>query len=245
MNNPALRPSALITGGAKGMGRAIALALAEDGYNIGIVTRRSEAAAKATIKTCERLGVRARCWKADLIDIKSTEQVAREFARHFGRWDVLVNNVGDYWNGPILRMKTETLKHMFQSNFSIAARLSLLAVKTMQKRRQGRIINIGWVFADRLQSIPNTAAYQAAKTALVSFSSGLAKEAIRHGITVNMISPGMHETTVDPPEDPRKVIPAGRLGRDEDIIGAVRYLISPVAGYVTGTNIKVSGGYGI
>lgn len=239
------QPSALITGGAKGMGRAIALALAEDGYNIGIVTRKSETAAKSVVRQCETLGVSARYWKADLIDFRAAERVANEFARHFDRWDVLVNNVGDYWNGPILRMKTETLKHMFQSNFSIAARLSLLAVKTMQKRRSGRIINIGWVFADRLQSIPNGAAYQAAKTALVSFSSGLAKEAIRHGITINMISPGMHESTVDPPENPRKVIPAGRLGRDEDIVGAVRYLISPVAGYVTGTNIKVSGGYGV
>lgn len=239
------RPAALITGGAKGMGRAIAVALAEDGYDIGIVTRRSEAAAQSTVRACERFGARARYWKADLTDFAAAERVAREFERHFRRWDVLVNNVGDYWYGPILRMKTATLKDMFQSNFSTAARLSLLAVKTMRRRRRGRIISIGWVFADRLQNISDSAAYQAAKTALVSFSSGLAKEAMRYGVTINMISPGMHENTVDPPADPRRVIPAGRLSTDADIVGAVRYLISPVAGYVTGTNIKVSGGYGV
>ena len=112
------QPSALITGGAKGMGRAIALALAEDGYNIGIVTRKSEVAAKATVKRCELLGVRARYWKADLIDIKATERVAREFTRHFGQWDVLVNNVGDYWAGPSHCLPTGTTAR-FASGVSV------------------------------------------------------------------------------------------------------------------------------
>jgi 3-oxoacyl-[acyl-carrier protein] reductase len=226
------------------MGAAIALALAEDGYDIGIVTRRSERAAQSVVRKCEKLGVNARYWLADLTDIDATEDVARDFVKSFKRWDVLINNVGDYWAGPILRMKTDTLKAMFQSNFSSAARLSLLAVKTMRKRKQGRIVNIGWVFADRLQNIPRCAAYQAAKTALLSFSSGLAKEAIRDGITINMVSPGMHYTTIDPPSDPARVIPAGRLSRDEDLVAAIRYFLSPGAAYVTASHLKVSGGYG-
>lgn len=239
------RPSALITGGAKGMGRAIALALAEDGYDIGIVTRRSEPAARSAVAACEKLGVTAAYWKADLTDIDATEEIARDFVREYRRWDVLINNIGDYWNGPVLSMKTDTLKDMFQSNFSAAARLSLLAVKVMRMRKQGRIINIGWVFADRLQGIPDAAAYHAAKTALVSFSSSVAKVAIVDGVTINLVSPGMHYTSVDLPKDPKKIIPAGRYSSDEDIVGAVRYFLSPQAAYVTGSNIKVSGGYGV
>ncbi len=239
------RPSALITGGAQGMGAAFAKALAKDGYNIGIVTRRSERSARSVVNECEQHGVSARYWLADITDIADTEHVAKDFQRAFRRWDVLINNVGNYWWGPILRMKTDTLKNMFQSNFSSATRLSLLAVKAMKKKKSGRIINIGWVFADRLQAIPNAAAYQAAKTALLSFSSALAKEAIRDGITINMVSPGMHYTTVDPPKDPARVIPAGRMSNDDDLIGAIRYLLSPEAAYVTGSHIKVSGGYGV
>lgn len=239
------RPSALITGGAKGMGRAMALALAEDGYDIGIITRRNEASARAVVVQCEKLGVRAAYWKADLTDIDATEEIARDFVREYRRWDVLINNIGDYWNGPLLTMKTDMLRDMFQSNFSAAARLSLLATKVMRMRKQGRIVNIGWVFADRLQGIADAAAYHAAKTALLSFSSSLAKVAIVDGITVNTVSPGMHFTSVDLPKDPKKVIPAGRFSGDDDIIGAVRYFLSPQAGYVTGSNLKVSGGYGV
>lgn len=239
------RPSALVTGGSKGMGRAIAVALAEDGYDVGIVVRKSEAAARATVNQCEKLGAFATYWKADLKDPAATEEIAREFVRKFRRWDVLINNIGDYWNGPLLTMKTDTLKDMFQSNFSAAARLSLLATKIMRMRKQGRIVNIGWVFADRLQGIPDAAAYHAAKTALVSFSSSLSKVAMVDGVTINMVSPGMHYTSVDLPKDPKKVIPAGRYSSDEDIVGAVRYFLSPQATYVTGSNIKVSGGYGV
>jgi len=240
-----VRPTALITGGAKGIGRAIALSLADDGYDIGIVTRRSETAARSVVALCQKRGASARYWMADLTDIKATEKVAADFVQHFKRWDVLINNVGDYWRGDPLTMKTETLKAVFQSNFSVAARLSLLAIKAMRKRRTGRIINIGYVFSDRLQANPNVAAYQAAKTALLSFSSSLAKTVMPFGITINTVSPGMHHNTVDRPAHPEKLIPAGRLGADEDLIGAVRYLLSPVASYVTGSHIKVSGGYGI
>lgn len=239
------RPSALVTGGSKGMGRAIAVALAEDGYDVGIVVRKSEAAARATVNECERLGAFATYWKADLKDPAATEEIAREFVRKFRRWDVLINNIGDYWNGPLLTMKTDTLREIFQSNFSAAARLSLLATKIMRMRKQGRIINIGWVFADRFQGIPDAAAYHAAKTALVSFSSSLSKVAMVDGVTINMVSPGMHYTSVDLPKDPKKIIPAGRYSSDEDIVGAVRYFLSPQAAYVTGSNIKVSGGYGV
>jgi len=242
---PISRPAALITGGAKGIGRAIALALAEDGYDIGIATRRSEKAAQSVVAQCENRGVRAWYWVADLTDVAATEKMASGFARHFRRWDVLINNVGNYWRGDPLTMKTETLKAVFQSNFSVAARLSLLAIKVMRKRQTGKIINIGYVFSDRLQANSNVAAYQAAKTALLSFSSSLAKTAMPLGITINTVSPGMHHNTVDPPLHPEKLIPAGRLGADEDLIGAVRYFLSPGASYVTGSHIKVSGGYGI
>jgi NAD(P)-dependent dehydrogenase (short-subunit alcohol dehydrogenase family) len=239
------RRAALVTGGAKGIGRSLAIALAEDGYDIGIVTRRSEKAAGAVVSRCEKAGVKARFWRADLVDIDQTEAVAREFRRHFKRWDVLINNVGDYWAGSILRMKMETLKVMFQSNFSVAARLSLLAVKAMRRHRSGRIINIGYVFADRLQANPRVAAYQAAKTALLSYSHSLAQTAMEDGITINTVSPGVHHNTVEPPADPARIIPAGRMGADSDIWGAVRYFLSPAAAYVTGSHIKVSGGYGI
>jgi NAD(P)-dependent dehydrogenase (short-subunit alcohol dehydrogenase family) len=89
------------------------------------------------------------------------------------------------------------------------------------------------------------AIYQAAKTALLSFTSSLAKVAMEHGITINTVSPGIHHITVNPPKNPKAIIPAGRVSNDEDIVGAVRYFLSPVAGYVTGSHLKVSGGYGV
>ncbi|MEW5702723.1 MAG: SDR family NAD(P)-dependent oxidoreductase [Candidatus Zixiibacteriota bacterium] len=239
------RRSALVTGGARGIGRAIAIALAEDGYNVGIVTRKSETAARQVVAACENLGVSAQYWLADLTDADVTEKVAVRFVRQFRRWDVLINNVGDYWWGPLLQMKTDTLRTLLQSNFSVAARLSLIAVKTMRKQSGGRIVNLGYVFADRLQGHPNVAAYQAAKTALLSFSSSLAKVAMADGVTINTVSPGIHHNTVQRPAEPDKVIPAGRLGADEDIIGAVRYFLSLQAAYVTGSHLKVSGGYGV
>ena len=239
-----VRASVLVTGGANGIGRAIALALAADGFDVGIVTRKSEAAAKRVVAQCERQGVRARYWLADLIDIDATEDVARQFTQHFRRWQVLINNVGDYWAGPVLSMKTATLKAMFQSNLSVSARLSLLAIKVMRRKRSGRIINIGYVFADRLQGNPRVAAYQAAKTAQLSFAHSLVPDAMRCGVTINTVSPGIHDNTVERPVDVARMVPAGRMGVDDDIVGAVRYLISPVASYVTGSHIKVSGGYG-
>jgi 3-oxoacyl-[acyl-carrier protein] reductase len=239
------RPAALITGGAKGIGRAIALALAEDGHNIGIVTRRSTKEAVSVLAECDNFGVRSHCWVADLTDADAADKVVAEFQQHFKRWEVLINNVGDYWHGDVLKMKTDVLRSIFQSNFSVASRLSLLAIKAMRRRKTGRIVNIGYVFADRLQANPRVAAYQAAKTALLSFTSSLAKTAMKHGITINTVSPGIHHITVDPPERPEMVIPAGRYSSDEDIIGAVRYFISPAAHYVTGSHLKVSGGYGV
>jgi len=245
MRRDTKRPSALVTGGAKGIGRAIALALADDGYDVGIVTRQSEADAKRVIAACKKRGAKAQCWVADLTDIDAAEWVAADFVREYARWDVLVNNVGDYWAGPVLRMTTDTLRSMFQSNLSVAVRLSLLAIKSMQKRKSGRIVNIGYVFADRLHANPRVAAYQAAKTAMLSFSHSLAVDAMRHGITINVVSPGVHHNTVEKPRNLKKLVPAGRMGQDADIIGAVRYFLSPEAGYITGSHIKVSGGYGI
>ena len=239
------RPAALVTGGAKGIGRALALALAADGYDVGIVTRKSERAAQRVVAGCITKGVRARYWLADLTDVATTEAVAADFRRHFGRWDVLINNVGDFWAGPVLRMQTDTLKAVFQSNFSVAARLSVLAIRAMRRRGGGRIVNIGYIFADRLQSNPRVAAYQAAKTALLSFSASLARTAIADEITINTVSPGIHQNTAAPPDDPARAVPAGRLGADADIWGAVRYFLSPEAAYVTGSHLKVSGGYGI
>ena len=112
----------------------------------------------------------------------------------------------------------------------------------MRKAGWGRIINLGYIFADRLVGNPNVAAYHTGKTGLLAFTYSLARSAARWGITVNMVSPGMNENTVNKPENPGAIIPAGRLGKHADLSNVVLFLLGNESEFVTGTHVKVSGG---
>jgi NAD(P)-dependent dehydrogenase (short-subunit alcohol dehydrogenase family) len=237
--------TAWITGSAKGIGRALALALARQGCDVAIHYRRSQAQAERVAAKAEAFGIRTLVLQSDLIDPDAVRSNIRTISERWGRLDILINNVGDYLHRPIERVTPEVFHRYSHGNLDPAVNTSLLALPLMRKPRWGRIINIGYVFADRVVGNPDVAPYHVGKTALLAFTYSLARRAARWGITVNMVSPGMNENTVDKPADPSKVIPAGRLGRYEDIENAVLFLTRDESEFITGTHIKVSGGLNV
>jgi NAD(P)-dependent dehydrogenase (short-subunit alcohol dehydrogenase family) len=237
--------TAWVTGSAKGIGRALALSLARNGCDIAIHYRRSQAQAERVAAKAAISGVRTLLLQSDLTDPDAVRANVRTIAKRWGRLDILINNVGDYIHRPIERITPETFHRYSHGNLDPAVNTSLLALPLMRKQRWGRIINIGYVFADRVVGNPDVAPYHVGKTALLAFTYSLARRAARWGITVNMVSPGMNENTVDKPKKPARVVPAGRLGRYEDLENAVLFLIRNESEFVTGTHLKVSGGLNV
>jgi len=159
--------------------------------------------------------------------------------------DVLVNNVGEYVRKDFARLTSKDVRRLTESNYFSVVECSLRAAKLMRKSKFGRIINIGYVYAERLQANPRVAAYHCAKQAMISFSLSLAKNLARHRITVNIISPGININSIEKPRLLATQVPFGRLGRYTDITNAVLFLLKPESEYITGTHFKVSGGHGL
>jgi 3-oxoacyl-[acyl-carrier protein] reductase len=238
----ARRPTALVTGAARGIGRAIVLALAADGYDVAINYRSSEAAAAAVAEAARERGVRALALQADVtIEAEARALVNRSHAE-LGRLDVLVNNVGNYHFGPLADLDAATWHAMFDSNLHATFYTCQSAVPLMRQAGGGRIVNIGYAGAGLLKARPAIVAYAAAKTGVILYSKALARSEAGHAITVNVVSPGVMENSVT---QPTSEIPMGRAGRLREVVAAVRYLLSPDAAYVTGATIEVAGGWNL
>jgi NAD(P)-dependent dehydrogenase (short-subunit alcohol dehydrogenase family) len=234
--------TAWVTGSAKGIGRALALALARRGCHVAVHYRRSREQAERVASLVEKAGAEVLLLHGDLT---SPADVRRNVATLKKKWkhvDILINNAGDYLRRPIERMTPETFHRYCRGCLEPAVNTSLLVVPMMRRRRWGRIVNLGYIFADRLVGNPNVAAYHTGKTALLAFTYSLARRAAQWGITVNMVSPGMNENTVDRPPNPQDVVPAGRLSRYADLENAVIFLLRDESEFITGTHMKVSGG---
>ncbi|MGH8224609.1 MAG: 3-oxoacyl-ACP reductase FabG [Gammaproteobacteria bacterium] len=235
--------TALVTGASRGIGSGIALALARSGARV-IGTATSEAGA-------ENIAARFAAEKLDgtgrVLNVASAESVAAlGEALADGMPDILVNNAGITRDNLLLRMKPEEWESVLDTNLTGVFRLTRLALRTMVKRRWGRIVNVGSVVA--ASGNPGQANYCAAKAGIEGFTRALALEIATRGITVNTVAPGFIETDMTNalPEAQRealaKQIPVGRLGTSEDIAGAVLYLASDAAAYVTGQTLHVNGG---
>jgi 3-oxoacyl-[acyl-carrier protein] reductase len=233
---------AWVTGSARGIGRALAICLGRHGCKVAIQYRRSREAAEKVAARVEAVGGQAIVLQGDLGDIESVRANVAALRKAWGGIDILINNAGDYLHRPIERVTPEVFHRYCRGNLETAVNTSLLVLPLMRKAGRGRVINIGYLFADRLVGNPDVAPYHVGKTALLAFTYSLAQRAARWGITVNMISPGMNENTVDRPKDPAAVIPAGRLGRYADLENAMLFLLREESNYITGTHIKVSGG---
>jgi 3-oxoacyl-[acyl-carrier protein] reductase len=238
-------PLALVTGASRGIGQAIAEALARSGFLVvGTATRPEGVAAIDAWFAAARLQGRGALYNA--AEPGSAEALAAQLEAGEGLPTVLVNNAGISRDGLLLRMKPEDWEQTLHINLSAAIRLSKLCLKRMLKDRAGRIINISSVIG----SIGNAGQtpYSAAKAGLEGFSRALARELAGRNITVNSVAPGFIETDMTRalPEAARSAylgqIPLGRFGSAEDVAAAVAFLASPQAAYITGQTLHVNGG---
>ncbi|MBI1811680.1 MAG: 3-oxoacyl-[acyl-carrier-protein] reductase [Nitrospirae bacterium] len=236
---------AVITGGARGIGKTIAEALARKGVNIVIADISSEQA-QGTAAEIEKLGVKA---TGVGLDVSKSEEVAKvfgEIAKDYGKIDILVNNAGVTRDGLIMRMKEEDWDAVININLKSVFLCSKEAVKVMAKQRYGRIINISSVVA--FMGNPGQANYSASKAGIVGLTKTTAKEYASRGITANAVAPGFITTAMtealpeNVKEDMKRAIPLGRFGATDDVANAVVFLASPEAGYITGQVIHVNGG---
>jgi len=236
---------ALVTGGSRGIGRAIALALGGAGATVVAMATTVEGADKLSADF-RAAGIRGRGLVWNATELASTDALIDSLDGAEGLPTILVNNAGVARDALILRMKSEDWEQTLQINLSAVFRLSKACLRRMLKERHGRIINIGSVVG----SIGNAGQvhYAAAKAGLVGFTKALAKEVATRNITVNTVAPGFIETDMTRalPEAQREAylsqIPVGRFGAPEEVANAVLFLASRAAGYITGQTLHVNGG---
>ena len=233
---------ALVTGSATGIGRGIALALAREGYDLAVHYRRSAAEAAATKGEIEGLGVRAITLHADVTDRVAAATLVQEAHDELGSLAVLVNNVGNYVYRPLDELSLEEWDDIFATNLDATFATCRAAIPIMRAAGGGRIVNIGYAGAENLVARPNMTAYAIAKTGVVLLTKAIARAEASNGITANVVAPGVIENSAT---KPLGEIPAGREGRIEEVAAAVRYFVSPEAGYVTGQVLEVAGGWNL
>ena len=233
---------ALVTGATRGIGRAVAEELALKGAFV-IGTATSEKGAESI---SAYLGEEGRGLVLNVADQASIEGVLERIKKEFGDIDILVNNAGITRDNLLMRMKDEEWFDILQTNLSSVYHLSTAMLRSMMKKRFGRIINIGSVVGS--SGNPGQSNYCAAKAGLIGFSKALAKEVASRGITVNVVAPGFVATDMTEvlSEELKNTllsqIPAGRLGEPKDIAKAVAFLASDDAAYINGTTLHVNGG---
>ena len=236
---------ALVTGATRGIGHAIALALAEDGATVIGTATTDEGAAKIAAYLKER-GNSGTGIKLDVADGAVVDAALEDIASRFGAITILVNNAGVTRDNLLLRMKDDEWDAIMATNLKSVYRLAKGVLRGMMKARHGRIIQIGSVVGSSGNA--GQVNYAAAKAALVGFTKSLAQEVGSRNITVNCVAPGFVDTDMTRalPEAQREKllekIPLGRLGTPEDIAQAVAFLASPRAAYITGTTLHVNGG---
>lgn len=239
---------ALITGGARGIGRGIALDLASQQWKIAICYRTSEADAQKTALAITERGGQALAIRCDVSDPVAAKHLAAQVEQTWGRIDVLINGAGPYHRINLFDETVEGWNDMFDGNLHPIFYLAQAVAPGMKARKTGRIINFSMANADQLLSQPDVTAHYIAKAGVLILTRTLAKLLAPHGITVNAVSPGFIDSGSAPPEElagMTKRIPAGYIGTVDDTVAAVRYLLSEEARYVNGANIQISGAWGI
>jgi 3-oxoacyl-[acyl-carrier protein] reductase len=233
---------ALVTGASKGIGSAIAKALAADGWHVAVNYRSDETGAKATVAAIEDAGGVASVLPGDVANGTVDQLFTQAEEALGGPVLALVNNAGVRADNLALQIDDADWDTVINTNLSAAFRLTKSSLKPMLKARYGRIVNIASVVGPRANA--GQANYAAAKAGLIGFTKTVSHEVARRGITVNAVAPGFIETdmTKDLIADVVKAIPARRAGQPEEVAAAVRFLASDDAAYVTGTTLFVDGG---
>jgi len=239
---------ALITGGVRGIGRALSIELAEQGWKIAACYRENGEAAEKLRSEMDERGFDVSCIQADVSKPVIAEGLVRHVESEYGRIDALIHCIGRYHRVSLMEESIEGWHSMFDHNLHPVFYLSRIAAAGMMERRWGRIIGFSMVNADRLSAQPFVTAHYIAKVGILVLMKTLGKILAPYGITANSISPGFIETGGVPKdvlEQSVENIPAGYMGSPSDAVGAACYLLSDEARYVNGSNIHVSGGWGI
>ena len=243
---------ALVTGGSRGIGRAIALALADDGTDIAVNYRKDDAAASETVAEIESRGRKARAYAASVDDFAALETMVTAAEKDLGPIDILINNAGIASRGQsVVDTDPRELERCIRIHALGPAQLCKLVLPGMRTRPRGDIVMISSVAT--LHWAPNSAPYNMGKAAMEALAFGLAKEERRNGIHVNVVAPGLVETEMgrrlvratQGVDDLRKIesrLPFGRVCQPEDIANVVRFLVSEGGSYVTGEKLNVHGG---
>ncbi|CAH1191257.1 3-oxoacyl-[acyl-carrier-protein] reductase FabG [Paenibacillus auburnensis] len=238
--------TALVTGGSRGIGRSIALALAEHGVKVAVNYSGSEAAAQETVSRIAELGSEGIALQGNVGNSEQAENLVKEVINTWGKIDILVNNAGITRDNLIMRMKEEEFDQVIETNLKGVFNCLKAATRPMMKQRYGRIINISSVVG--VTGNPGQVNYTAAKAGVIGMTKSAARELSSRGITVNCIAPGFIDTdmTRELSDEVRseliKGIPLAKLGRAEDIANAAVFLASEGAAYMTGQTLHVDGG---
>ncbi len=238
--------TAIVTGGARGIGRAISVKLASEGANVVICDIVINEAAEETLKLIEEQGVKAAAFQANVTVPEDCENLFKQAAEQFGAVDILVNNAGVTRDNLIMRMKEEEFDLVIATNLKGTYNMMKAATRPMMKARYGRIVNISSVVG--IYGNAGQVNYSASKAGVIGMTKSLAKELGSRGITVNAVAPGFIETDMtkvlsdELKAEMVKNIALGRPGQPEDVAKVVAFLASDEAAYVTGQVVEVSGG---
>jgi len=239
---------ALITGGARGIGRAVALDLAARGWWVAVCYRTSAAEGAEVADAIEKKGSRAIAIHCDVSDPAAAQEMVRQVEGLWGRVDALINCAGPYHRVNLLEESVDGWRSMFDNNLHPVFYLSRAVAPGMMERKWGRIVCFSMANADQLIAQPQLTAHYIAKVGVLVLARSLARVLAAHGITVNAISPGFIDSGSAPKEElaaMAKRIPAGYVGAVDDAVSVVRFLLSEEAAYINGANIHLSGAWGI
>ena len=237
---------ALVTGGSRGIGRAIALKLAGEGAAVAINYAGNAKAAEEVKASIEAAGGKAMVVQADVSSAEAVDAMVEAVVNELGGIDILVNNAGITRDGLLMRMKEADWDAVINTNLKGVFYCTKAVSKLMMKKRSGRIVNMASVVG--LTGNAGQANYAAAKSGVIGFSKSIAKELASRGITVNMVAPGYIETDMTAVLSDKvreamiSTVPLARAGQAEDVAGAVLFLVSDMASYITGQVINVDGG---
>lgn len=240
---------AIVTGGSRGIGRAIVLMLAKEGCHVAFSYNKSKDQASAVEKEVQQLGVKCAAKGVDVRDYAAVKKWIDEVKEEFGQIDILINNAGIIIDKALMMMSEQDWNDVIETNLNGMFHAARSCIVTFLKQKSGNIVNISSVSG--LMGLPRQTNYSAAKGGMNAFTKALAKETAAYGVRVNAVAPGFIETDIlagfneAQREQILKTIPLGRMGQVEDVANCVKFLLSEQAAYMTGQIIQVDGGLAI